>query len=168
MSLDNSNWEHQFNVTGDFQIEFVEEGATYYLKFITVSIWETKRTDGNAYVASLTIEGLTAAPDSLASLSLLANGNAINLWSAKVADADVELYVFRLGTSWSGSIFLAALRSPNLSLVGVKPGNHTFFANTLGNNGVYGATPRSQSVVLQDPPDAWTEDGSSPFSDDYL
>ena len=168
MSLDNTNWEHQFNVTGDFQIEFVEEGQEYYLKFITVSIWGTKRTDANSPIYSLMIEGLTNAPDSLAGLSLLANGNAINIWSAKVNDSDVELYVFRLGTSWSGSIFLAALRSPNLSLVGVKPGSHTFWCNTLGNNGVYGETPRSQSIVLKDPPDQWTEDGSSPFEDDYL
>ena len=133
-----------------------------------MSIWGTKRTDANCYIASLLVDGRTAVPDSLSSLSLLANGNAINIWSAKVADADVELYEFRLGTSWGGSIFLAALRSPNLSLVGVKPGSHTFFCNTLANNGAYGTTARSQSVVLLDPPDAWTEDGVSPFSDDYL
>ena len=168
LSHDNATWEHLFNVTGDFQVDPVEEGVTYYLKFTTVSIWETRRTDAHSYVSSLLIQGRTDAPDSLASLSLLANGNAINLWAAKVSDADVELYEFRLGSSWSGSIFLAALRSPNLSLVGVKPGSHTFFANTLGNNGVYGETPRSQSVTLIDPPDAWTEDGVSPFEDDYL
>lgn len=168
LSYDNATWEHLFNVTGDFQIDPVEEGVTYYLKFKTVSIWGTKRTDGNSYVASLLIEGRTASPESLTSLSLLANGNAINIWSSKVSDADVELYEFRLGTSWNGSIFLAALRSPNLSLVGVKPGSHTFFCNTLANNGVYGSTPRSQSVELKDPPDAWTEDGVSPFSDDFL
>ena len=168
MSLDNATWEHQFNVNGDFQINFVEEGLRYYLKFVPVSIWGTKRSFASAYKSSLMVDGLTNAPDSLAGLSLLANGNAINIWSSKVSDSDVELYVFRLGTSWSGSIFLAALRSPNLSLVGVKPGSHTFFANTLGNNGVYGATPRSQSITLQDPPDAWTEDASSPFEDDYL
>ena len=168
MSLDNISWEHQFNVAGDFQIEFVEEGTRYYLKFVTVSIWGTKQSDASAYKASLMIDGLTDSPDSLAGLSLLANGNAINIWAAKVDDSDIELYVFRLGTSWSGAIFLAALRSPNLSLVGVKPGSHTFFCNTLGNNGVYGETPRSQSIVLIDPPDAWAEDGGSPFSDDYL
>ena len=50
---------------------------------------------------------------------------------------------------------MAALRSPNLSLYGVKPGAHTFIANTLSNHGGYGATPRSASVSLKDPPDAW-------------
>ena len=168
LSYDNSTWEHLFNVTDNFQIDPVEEGVTYYLKFQTVSIWGTKRTDANCYVSSLLIDGRTDAPESIAGLSLLANGNAINIWAAKVSDADVELYEFRLGTSWNGSIFLSALRSPNLSLVGVKPGNHTFFCNTLANNGVYGETPRSASIVLKDPPDAWTEDGSSPFDDDYL
>jgi hypothetical protein len=43
-----------------------------------------------------------------------------------------------------------------LSLFGVKPGNHTFFANTLSNNNEYGATPRSASASLKDPPDGWT------------
>ena len=168
LSYDNATWEHMFNVNGDFQIDPVEEGVTYYLKFQTVSIWGTKRTDGNCLIKSLLIDGRTDAPDSIAGLSLLANGNAVNIWAAKVSDADVELYEFRLGTSWNGSIFLAALRSPNLSLVGVKPGNHTFFCNTLANNGVYGETPRDASILIKDPPDGWTEDGSSPLEDDYL
>jgi len=168
LSYDNLTWEHLFNVTDNFQIDPVEEGVTYYLKFQTVSIWGTKRTDANCYVSSLLIDGRTDAPDSIAGLSLLANGNAVNIWATKVSDADVELYEFRLGTSWDGSIFLAALRSPNLSLVGVKPGNHTFFCNTLANNGVYGETPRDAAILIKDPPDGWTEDGSSPLEDDYL
>jgi hypothetical protein len=168
LSYDDSSWEHLFNVTGDFQVDPVEEGVTYYLRFITVSIWETKRTTANGYKASHLVAGRTDAPTSLTALSLLANGNAINIWSQKVSDSDVELYEFRLGTSWSGSIFLAALRSPNLSLVGVKPGTHTFFCNTLGNNSVYGSNPQSASITLKDPPDGWTEDAVSPFSDDYL
>ena len=167
-SFNNITWEHLFNVTGDFFIDPAEEGVTYYLRFVTVSIWGTKRTDANSYVGSHLIDGHSDPPDSLAGLSLLANGNAVNLWSKKVSDADVELYEFRLGASWNGAIFLAALRSPNLSLTGVKPGSHTFFCSTLGNNNTYGETPRSQSVVLQDPPDEWADIGGvSPFQDDY-
>ena len=59
LSYDNITWEHLFNVTGDFQIDPVEEGVTYYLKFKTVSIWGTKRTDANCYVKSLLIDGRT-------------------------------------------------------------------------------------------------------------
>ena len=89
------------------------------------------------------------------------------LYAEKVNDPDVELYEFRLGDSWSGSIFLSALRSPNLSLSGVKPGDFTFWCNTLSNNGVYGAVARSASVSLQDPPDGWGNAGVDQ-SDDYL
>jgi len=41
-------------------------------------------------------------------------------------------------------------------LYGVKPGTHTFFANTLSNNGSYGESPQSATVDLSDPPDGWT------------
>ena len=68
----------------------------------------------------------------------------------------MELYEFRLGSSWGGAIFLAALRSPNYSLYGVKPGTHTFFLNTLSNNGQYGDTPASAEATLIDPPDNWS------------
>jgi len=81
------------------------------------------------------------------------------------------VYEFRLGTSWSGAIFLASLRSPNLSLQGVKPsgaGGHTFIANTLSNNGEYGATPRSATVVLKNPPDGWTESDNDPCDYDGI
>ena len=166
LSYDNSTWEHLFNATDDFQIDPVEEGATYWLKLKTVSIWDTKQTDENAYKVSKTIIGETSAPGSLSVLQAIANQNSVLLYSDKVNDPDVELYEFRLGDSWSGSIFLSALRSPNLSLTGVKPVAFTFWANTLSNNGTYGATPRSASVTLKEPPDGWTVQDTQ--SDDYL
>jgi hypothetical protein len=156
ISYDDTNWEHIFDSTTDFEIDPVEEGTTYYIRLKVVSIWGTKQQDSNDYKTNKTIGGYTDAPASLSSLSAIGNANTINLYAAKVSDPDVELYEFRLGTGWSGGIFLAALRSPNLSLYGVKPGSHTFLANTLSNNGLYGATPRSAGAVLQDPPDGWT------------
>ena len=157
VSLDDVNWEHMFDCTTDFEIANVEEGQTYYVRMKVVSIWGGKQADNNDFKISRLIGGYVDAPDSLTALQAVVNQNAINLFANKVADTDVELYEFRLGTSWSGAIFLAALRAPNLSLFGVKPGDHTFMANTLSNNGVYGATPRSAVVVLQEPPDGWAE-----------
>jgi hypothetical protein len=166
LSYDNATWEHLFNVSDDFEVDPVEEGATYWLRLKTVSIWDTKQQDANDYKVSKTILGETSAPGSLSSLQAIANQNSVLLYSDKVSDPDVELYEFRLGDSWSGSIFLSALRSPNLSLTGVKPGSFTFWCNTLSNNGQYGATPRSASVTLKDPPDGWTVQDTQ--SDDYL
>jgi hypothetical protein len=155
-SFDNSTWEHAFNSTGDFEIANVEEGKDYYIRLKTVSIYGAKQQDGNDYKTHKLVGGYTTAPASLGSLAAIVNSNAINLYATKVADPDVELYEFRLGSAWASAILLAALRSPNLSLYGVKPGSHTFMCNTLGNNGQYGGTPRSASVSLIDPPDGWT------------
>jgi len=155
LSYDDSTWEHQFNTNNDFEIPNVIEGKIYYVRLKVVNIWGVKQQDTNDYKISRTILGHTAAPTSLGALQVIVNQNSVNLFSDKVSDSDVELYEFRLGSSWSGGIFLSALRSPNLSLVGVKPGTHTFFANTLSNNGVYGSTPRSATVTLPDPPDGW-------------
>jgi hypothetical protein len=137
-------------------VDNVEEGQQYQIKLQTISIWNTKTKFTNAYLIAKTVEGKTSTPASVADLSAIVNSNCINLYSYKVSDPDVELYEFRLGTSWSGAIFFGAFRNPNLSLYGVKPGNHTFYLNTLGNNGQYGDTPRSASVSLPDPPTGWT------------
>jgi hypothetical protein len=154
-SEDNTNWEFMFTSVSDFSIDNIEESIKYYFRLKTVSIWNTKQPDSGDYRFTHTVTGYDEFPTSLGSLEALVNENSINLYSNKVSDPDIELYEFRLGTSWSGAIFLAALRSPNLSLTGVKPGSHTFFANTLGNNGLYGETPRSAAVSLIGPPDGW-------------
>jgi len=156
LSYDDSNWTYLYDVNTDFNIDNVEEGKTYYIRLKVVSIWGTKQKDENDYKISHTVGGHTSAPASLGSLNAVVNANTINLYAQKVSDPDVELYEFRLGSAWSGGIFLAALRSPNLSLYGVKPGNHTFIANTLSNNALYGGTPRIAAAALKDPPDGWT------------
>jgi len=156
ISYDDAIWEHIFDATTDFEIDPVQEAATYYIRLKTVSIWGTKQKDNNDYKIGYSVQGYVDVPASVSALYAIVNANCINLYAQKVSDPDVELYEFRLGVSWSGAIFLAALRSPNLSLYGVKPGSHTFMINTLSNNGLYGSTPRSAGATLPDPPDGWT------------
>lgn len=157
ISLDaGSTWKYLYDVNTDFNVDNVEEGQQYQVKLQTVSIWGTKTKFANAYLIDKTVQGKTSTPASVSDLSAIVNSNCINLYSYKVSDPDVELYEFRLGTSWSGAIFLGAFRSPNLSLYGVKPGDHTFFVNSLANNGEYGDTPRSTAVSLPEPPSGWT------------
>jgi len=156
VSHDNSTWEHQFNTTTDFCIDNVEDGEDYYIRIRAVSIHGVKQDTDDAYVTHWLVGGRSNAPTSLSALYAVVNANCVNLYGDKVSDPDVELYEFRLGTAWAGSILLGALRSPNLSLYGVKPGSHTFWANTLGANGIYGETPRSATVSLLAPPDGWT------------
>jgi hypothetical protein len=156
LSYDNATWEHQFNSTSDFELSNVKEGQDYYLRLKTVNIWGVKQQDNNDRLLNRSVAGYIDAPDSVASLHAIVTQNAVNLYAEKLDDTDIELYEFRLGSGWSGGIFLAATRAPNYSMAGVKPGSHTFLINTLGNNGIYGATARSASATLIDPPDGWT------------
>jgi hypothetical protein len=155
-SFDNATWKQIGTAKDDFNLDNVEEGQAYYLRLKTVSIFGTKTQDSNDRRLQKTVSGKSSAPTSLSNLRAVVNANTINLYDDKVSDSDIELYEFRLGDSWSGAIFLAALRSPNLSLYGVKPGSHTFWASTLANNGEYGGTPVTASATLKDPPDGWT------------
>ncbi len=161
-SFDNSTWEHLFNVTDDFSIDPVEELVTYYFKLITVSVWGTKSA---GYVTSRYVNGYGDVPDSVTTLTASVNANTINLWAPKVNDTDVELYEFRLGASYVGGIFVAALRSPNMSISGAKPGEFLFWVNTLSNNGLYGSTPQSATAILAEPPKGWTVNTTE--TDDY-
>ena len=157
-SFDNANWIFLFNVVDDFQVGPLEEGQKYYIKLKVVSIRGTKQTDNNAWVESKLATGQSSArPPSLTYLHyVLSRNNGLSLFSQKIYDDDIEVYEFRLGTSWSGGVFLASLRSPNLVFNMVKPGVHTIFCNTLGTNGLYGANPVSVQVTLPDPPDDYT------------
>jgi hypothetical protein len=157
LSYDNSTWEYLFHANGDFYIDPVEEGTNYYIRIKTVSIWGTKQRDANDYRLTHLVTGYGDAPDSIGALYALHNQNTINLWADRVSDDDVESYEFRVGASWNAAVFLAALRSPNMSLSGVKPGEHTFHCNTLSNNGLYGTLPQSATVTLQDPPDGYNQ-----------
>lgn len=165
LSFDNVNWEYLFPARTSFQVDPLEEGQRYYLRLKTVSSRGVRQADSSDLLISHIVLGRTAVPASVASLSAIVNSNAVNLFADKVVDDDVELYEFRLGSSWAGGIFLSATKNPNLSLYGVKPGTHTFWLDTLGNTGLYGATPRSRAISLPEPPHGWTAAGN--FTDDF-
>jgi hypothetical protein len=165
-SFDNASWLFLFNASDDFVVERVEEGQTYYIILRVVSIHGIKEIFNNAFKVSEEIDGKSkTAPPSLSTLSIIVGrNNSVTIYSGKLSSPDIEVYEFRLGASWSGAIFLASLRSPNLTLNLVKPGNHTFYCNTLGTNGKYGANPVSAAITLPDPPDAYSVITSKTFA----
>lgn len=165
-SITGSGYVHQFNTTTDFEVGPVEQGTTYYIKLVTRNIWGVKQDINSATLLSHTVVGKSDEPTSLTSLSIIANDNAINLYADKLNDPDIEVYEFRLGSQWVGGIFLAAIRSPNYSITGVKPGTFTFFCNTKGTNDIYGSTPRSASTTLT-VPKGWTAYDTTTYTDDY-
>jgi len=156
LSNDDSNWSFFGSAKTDFEILNIEEGETFYIRLKSVTIHNVKQEDENDYKIEYNVSGLTDTPTSLASLDAVPGHGSVNLYSNMIDDSDVDLYEFRLGSSWTGGIFLAALKAPNYSMHGVKPGSHTFWANVYLNNGEYGSTPRSAAITLPDPPDGWT------------
>jgi len=154
-STDGVNFKQLPDQVASFTIDPVSEGETHYFYLKAVSTADVGQDDSSSYYLIYTVEGKVSAPTSLGTLNAIVNANTINLYSSKVDDSDVELYEFRMGAFNTG-IFLAAMRSPNFSLYGVKPGSHTFSSNTLGNNGIYGSNPVSTAAFLSEPPISWT------------
>jgi hypothetical protein len=150
-------YRHQFNAAESFTIDPVEENQAYYVRLRTVNVLGRVQSDANAVLLSTSVVGRSATvPKSLTSITAIVTNGALNVYGERVDDPDVELYEFRLGAAWAGAVYLAANRAPVYSIGGVKPGSHTIWANTLATNGLYGATPRSASVVIDEPPDGWS------------
>lgn len=165
VSDEDANYERLFSVTDDFTLENVEEGESYWIRLKTVSIFGTKTRDTNDYKLQWTVEGQTNKPNDLAGLDAVVNSQTINLYADPLDEEDIESYEFRLGASWSGAILLASLNKPNLSLVGIKPGSHTFWCSALSNNTKYSSNPVSAGATLSDPPIGWSVQHTR--SDDY-
>jgi len=155
VSLDNVDFKQQFTTNASFYLDPVEEGQTYYVVLQAVSIYDVAETFETAPKISRTIVGIsTNNPNSLDEVSIVVNDNAVTLYAPELSDPDIVAYECRWGSTWSGGVLLARLSSPNLYLYGVRPGEHTFFLNSLSSAGVYGSTPRSGTVTVPTPK-AW-------------
>ena len=148
LKIGSDDWRYQTTSEGNYVLDPVEEGETYYLKIRSVSIFGQKETFGTAHVVSRTINGKTESPSDLASLSIVANGDSVSIYSNPITDPDIEGYEIRLGSAWDGGLFMSLNKNISLRLNGVRPGTHTFWAAAKGNNGVYSDVPVSASVTV--------------------
>jgi len=148
---EDGDWKFQTTATTDFVLDPVEEGRRYYCKIRSVSIYGVKEDIDTAVVISKFIVGKTAAPTDISSLTAVATNDAVNIYATKVDEADIAGYEVRLGSSWNGGLFIGFNETPNIRLIGVRPGTHTFMMAPKGNNGIYGADPKSATVVVPYP-----------------
>ena len=152
--------------TSSFEIDPVEEGQEYWIKLVVVSIWGVKTPFADADKLYRKVTGISnTPPESLSYLTIIPGDNSIRLLSDKLDDPDIEIYEFRLGSQWSGGVFLASKRSPNETIMNIKPGTHTFTCNTKSTNGLYGTHPVSATVTVQKPK-GWSD--YTTFTDDYI
>ena len=154
-----------FTATEDFAIDPIEEDKAHWLKLRVVNIFGVKEPLTSCYSLARFIIGKDAAPTSLTELIVTCQDDSVYLYSQKVDDPDVELYEFRLGSAWATAVFLVANRNPSFSLKGIKPGVHTFWCNTLSNNGIYGEVAVSAVVVTNiDPPKSWVANAAGDWA----
>lgn len=158
-------YTHQFNTVGSFSIDPVEEGSTYYIKLRTENIWGVKQSLSDCIILQIAVQGkLNTAPASLLYLQAIPGDGGISLRSDKLDSSDIEVYEFRYGTQWTGAVLLSAKRAPYEDLGLVKPGIHTFWANTKGTNGLYGDDPVTADVSTH-VPKGWS--AYTTFTDDF-
>ena len=170
VKIGDGGFVHKTISAGDYMLDPVEEGQTYEIRFQSVNIFGVRqRPFANCYTVKRTIVGRTAVPSNLASMSATVSGDCVSIYADPVNDPDVEYYEVRLGTTFVGGIFIQSNKQPNIRLVGVRPGTHTFWMSPvrLAADGtrIYSATPVSASCTVYRPPwldtpryDNWTWD----------
>ncbi len=138
--------------TGGTTLDPVQEGITYSVKMVNVSIFETKEDFAGAYSVSQYITGKASAPGNLSSLVAIPSADLVQLIAADLNESDIEGYEVRYGDSWDAGYLLAFMKAAQCRLVGVRPGTHTFWMGAKDNRGRYSATKRSAQCVVLNPP----------------
>jgi hypothetical protein len=141
-------WKFMTKSTGDYQLDPVAEGVTYFCTMVSVSIFGAKQAWNDAHTISHTIIGKTALPGDLTGLTAIPAGDAITLFAEPLTDPDIAVYELRMGDAWEGGLYIASNESPNWRLVGVRPGVHTFWAKAKDNAGNYSENAVSAVVKV--------------------
>ncbi len=138
--------------TSDFVLDPVQEGQTYQVKMVNVSIFETKQAQSAAYSVSHPVVGKTSAPSAPSSVVAIPTGDTVQVIAPDVNEPDLVGWELRLGSSWDAAIFLALGNNGQFFLTGFRPGTHTFWVAPKNNRGYYSATKRSSVCQVLYPP----------------
>mgnify|MGYP001570388421 FL=1 len=141
-------WKFMTKSDGDYQVDPVQEGITYYCKIVSVSIFGTKQAFADGYEVSKNIVGKTALPSAMTPITALAHGDNVSVYGTKLSDTDISIYELRLGDAWAGGLFMGSNETPNFRLVGVRPGTHTFWMAAKDNAGNYSEIKASAVVTV--------------------
>lgn len=148
VKIGSGDYKYMTRVRDSYIIDPVNEGETYYIKLVSVNIWDVKQLYSTASEYSRTIEGKTTQPSNLSALTAIASGDTVILQATRVSDSDVEGYEARLGSVWVGGILFGYNKEPIINKSGVRPGTHTFVMSPKSNNGLYSASPPSASCEV--------------------
>ncbi len=174
MKIGSGDYKYITKSEGDYIVDPVDEGDTYYFKLKSVNIFGNKAPDTSDVILSKTVVGKTSTPTNLSSMTAAANGDSVSIYADPISDPDIEGYEVRLGDAWDGAIFVSFNKNCSLRLNGVRPGTHTFWMSPKDNAGKYSGTPVSATVKVFIPPgytelatygsESWDFTGSGTFS----
>ena len=146
--VEGGDWKFMTKSDGDFTLDPVQEGITYYCKIVSVSVFGAKQLFADGYEVSKNIIGKTALPSNMTPITALAHGDNVSVYGTPLTDADIAIYELRLGDAWEGGLFIGSNETPNFRLVGVRPGTHTFWMAAKDNAGNYSETKSSAIVTV--------------------
>lgn len=160
------DWKFMTKSEGDYYLDPVEEGVQYYCKIVSVSVFGTRQAFDDGYTISHVIQGKTALPADITGMTAIAAGDSVTIFADELAESDIAGYEVRMGEAWEGGLFIAFNETPNIRLVGVRPGTHIFWMKAKDNAGNYSDLPDSATVEVFYPANyvdvatwAWDFDG---------
>lgn len=152
ISRDDSDYSHYTDATGAFTIEPLKDGEQWFIKLVPVSIYEKARTLETTVTYSYTTLGKTDPPANVTRFMATVAGDTMHFRWEGIDEEDLLGYEVRYGGVWGSSIFYGLLKAETLSLVGVKPGLHSFGIKAKDTLGNYSANAAICTVTVFDPP----------------
>jgi len=149
--IGDGDWQYMTAAEADYQIDPVEEGEQYSVRLVAVSIWGSKEPLDGASVASHNVMGAIDAPPDVTGFTAIASGDAVSIYAHVIDQPDIFGYEVRSGQSWDGGALVGQNETPNIRLVGVKPGTLTLWMKAVTNAGIYSVNPASTQVVVFGP-----------------
>jgi hypothetical protein len=159
-------WAFATKSQGDYVLDPVEEGETYYVNIVGVSIFGGKQAFGEGFQVSATIQGMSGLPSDVAWMTAVAHGDSVSIYAPELNEPDVFGYEVRMGAAFDGGIVVGFNETPNFRLSGVAPGTKTFWMKAKNNAGFYSENAVSAQVVVFYPSgytakNSWTWDYST-------
>ncbi len=152
VSLDSgATYKNIGTATGDFQIDPVEEGQTYYCRMRSVSIFETKEPLEGSYTVSRMIQGKTSLPSDMSPITAVASADTVSILGEALSEPDIEGYELRMGDGWQGALLMGFYKAPMIRFSGVRPGTFTWWLAPIDNRGQYANTKRSAQCTVRYP-----------------
>ena len=145
---DVQHYKYMTASSSDYMIDPAQEGVTYFITLVGVSIFDAKQDFTAGYAVSHLVMGKTALPSDPRPLTAVAAGDTVTLITQDITDPDVDGYEARYGETWNAGLLLAFTRSASIRLTGIKPGAYTFWLGVKDNRGRYNANKRSANCTV--------------------